>query len=124
MQRRRALIVLSTARGAIAASGTATRTKEIPYPFKIAYLRVEHAVGQAGYLRTSVHIGPLGTSGDEYAYEWDRSGVAYFIGDGSVREFMNLTKEYPANHKITAYFNNQHATDAFTGICEAVVEEL
>jgi hypothetical protein len=120
---RRMAVSLRTAKSGVTANSTATRKKEIPFNFKIAYLRIEFFPGQAAMLRTSVHVGPNGDNTDPCPYEWDRSGVNYFVGDASVVEFLNLTDVYPAGHKITAYYSNTDLSVDMTGVCEAVVEE-
>jgi hypothetical protein len=121
---RKQAISLRTAVGEVPPGETVFRRYRVPFPFTIAYLRIELYIGQMGLLRTYVRVGPSGDSSDKVAYKVAEGSPEYYMGDGSVIEFLGLTEEYPADWYLTAQYTNTSTVDSYTGCVDVVVQEV
>jgi hypothetical protein len=121
---RRLSLNFSTLKSGVAASGTVTYTKKIPFPFKIAYLKLHAFVGQAYNLQVYIFVGPRGSDQDTNLLANVENAANFFAGDDTPLEVMNMVEIPHKDFYITVKYVNTDAANAMTGFCFMVVEEL
>jgi len=121
---RRLPLNFSTPKSAVPAGGTVTYTKKIPFPFKIAYLKLHAFVGQSYNLQTYIFVGPRGSDQDTNLLANVENAANFFAGDDTPLEVMNMAEIPHKDFYITVKYVNTDAANAMTGFCFMVVEEL
>ena len=121
---RRLPLNFSTEKSGVAPNSTVTFTKKIPFPFRIAYLKLEAFINQAYNLHTYIYIGPRGNDQDTNLLANVDNAANYFAGDETSLEVLNVAEIPQKDFYITVKYVNIDTANPYTGFCFMVVEEL
>jgi len=120
---RRLILNFSTPKAGVAPNSKVIYRFRVPFPFKIAYLKLYAFIGQSYNLRCYIYVGPRGNEQDVNILANVENAAQFFAGDDTSLELLNPVSGVPQYYYITVIYINTSSTDAYTGFCFMVVEE-
>jgi hypothetical protein len=114
----------STTKGAIPALSTKTLRYRVPFKFRIVYLNLYAFVGQAYNLQTYIYVGTWGNEDDRNILANVEGASGFFAGDDTSLIMYEIYGTFDAGSYITVKYVNNSSTDALTGYCFIIVEEV